>query len=273
MTIHYEVSLDAAPAHVPELARFMAERHIGEVLETGCFVSAHFMQESATRFRTAYVATSRDAVERYLRDHAPRLRAEFVARFSDSVRVTRAIWTPKGDWWISLGGQPAVQTVNERLLGELRRAHNGDAWHGPSLSEVLAPVDAELALARPVRGAHSIWEIVLHLTAWAREVSERLGGKAAGQPLMGDWPHVGNTDAAAWEAAILDLRSAHGELLGAVASFPSGRWDAPVGQERDAALGTGLTFAAMVSGLAQHDAYHGGQISLLTRAARSAASA
>jgi uncharacterized damage-inducible protein DinB len=271
VTVHYEVALDAAPGQVNEVTRFMVERHIGDVLDSGCFVSAHFMQESATRFRTAYIATSRDALDRYLAEHAPRIRNEFSKRFGDNVRMTRTVWEPRGDWWISLGAQPVVPSTAERLLGELRRSHNGDAWHGPSLAELITPVDAETAAATPIPGAHSIWELTRHITAWAREVGDRLSGQAPGRPAMGDWPPIPSTGAACWEAAQIDLRSAHGELLGAVASFPSARWDAPVGSAADAIWGTGLTFAAMVNGLVQHNAYHGGQIALLLRAIRAKA--
>ena len=48
--------------------------------------------------------------------------------------------------------------------------------------------------------------------------------------------------------------------------FAEDRWSEPVGTARDAPLGTGVSFAAMVAGLVQHDAYHGGQIGLLRKA-------
>jgi hypothetical protein len=43
--------------------------------------------------------------------------------------------------------------------------------------------------------------------------------------------------------------------------------DEPVGMTRDAPLGTGFSYYVMLHGLAQHDAYHTGQIMLLKRAA------
>jgi hypothetical protein len=53
-----------------------------------------------------------------------------------------------------------------------------------------------------------------------------------------------------------------------VRAFPAKRWTERVGGARDAPLGTGVTYAAMVSGLLQHSGYHGGQIGLLRRALR-----
>ena len=63
------------------------------------------------------------------------------------------------------------------LLDELKRIHNGGAWHGPALREALAGVTAEQATMRPVPGAHSIWELVLHL---APEDSLELRVRGAG---------------------------------------------------------------------------------------------
>jgi hypothetical protein len=62
------------------------------------------------------------------------------------------------------------------------------------------------------------------------------------------------------------LRQGHAALAEAVRRYPAERWARRVGGERDAPLGTGVTYAEMVQGLLQHDAYHGGQIGLLRKA-------
>ena len=51
-----------------------------------------------------------------------------------------------------------------RIRDLLDQAVAGDAWHGPSLLALLAGVPPELAARRPISGAHSIWELVLHAT-------------------------------------------------------------------------------------------------------------
>ena len=53
---------------------------------------------------------------------------------------------------------------SERIADPLRRAWEGEAWHGPPLKEILAGVTAAQAAARPAAAAHSIWEIVHHIT-------------------------------------------------------------------------------------------------------------
>ena len=63
---------------------------------------------------------------------------------------------------------------SERLAGELDKALNGEAWHGPSWREALEGVTPEQALAHPVPGAHSIAEVVRHAATWHDVVRRRL---------------------------------------------------------------------------------------------------
>src|SRR5204863_33859 len=67
-------------------------------------------------------------------------------------------------------------TEIERILDQLRRAYEGEAWHGPSVHEVLNGVTAAQAHERPLRNAHSIWELVQHIAVWADVGSRRLTG-------------------------------------------------------------------------------------------------
>ncbi len=52
-----------------------------------------------------------------------------------------------------------------RLADQIRRAFDGGAWHGDALLELLADVDGKKATAHPIKNAHSIWELVLHIAA------------------------------------------------------------------------------------------------------------
>lgn len=151
------------------------------------------------------------------------------------------------------------------LADELRRGFDGDPWHGWSMTRILAGLDAAGAAARPLPAAHSIWEIVLHVTAWTGEVTRRLGGAPPAQPAEGDWPEVGATTPERWQAALAALAEAHRRLEGAVRALSPSQLGEMVGSERDIALGSGVTKAQLVNGLVQHDAYHAGQIALLRK--------
>ena len=151
------------------------------------------------------------------------------------------------------------------FIDELHRAFDGDPWHGPSVTHLLAGITARQAMVTPPAGVHSIAGIVAHMTAWVAEVTRRMTGHAAADPIEGDWPLPRATDEAGWAAMRIELGNRMAHLTEAIAGFPESRWDDLVGDARDPALGTGMSYAQTVSGLVQHLAYHGGQIAILKK--------
>jgi uncharacterized damage-inducible protein DinB len=63
------------------------------------------------------------------------------------------------------------------IKDQLEKAFYGGAWHGPSVLESLENISAEQAASKPVRNAHSIWEIVLHINTWQQCTQKRLSGE------------------------------------------------------------------------------------------------
>ena len=96
--ISYEVTLQARPELGTRVEQFMTESHIPEIFGTGCFREILFSRASAARFRTAYQASSQADLDRYLQDHAPRFRAEFLERFPEGVNITRETWVQREVW-------------------------------------------------------------------------------------------------------------------------------------------------------------------------------
>jgi uncharacterized damage-inducible protein DinB len=148
-----------------------------------------------------------------------------------------------------------------RIADQLRRAFDGEAWHGDSLFEILEGVAAGRAAARPMAGAHTIWELVLHVAAWDGAVLRRLGGAAVELSDAENFPPVRDTSEAAWRLALAQVRRGHEELVAAVASLPDSRLEDMVpGKE-----GAHYTFYYMLHGVVQHELYHAGQIALLKK--------
>jgi uncharacterized damage-inducible protein DinB len=152
-----------------------------------------------------------------------------------------------------------------RLADLIARVTTGDPWHGPNLATLLADLTAEQAHRRAAPGTHSIWELVLHLTGWAREVEARLAGGAAGEPPAGDWPAVTDAGEAAWAAARDGVFAAHASLATALCALDDASLDRPVIDYRDRAAGTGQSTYVTLHGLLHHTVYHSGQIGMLRR--------
>jgi uncharacterized damage-inducible protein DinB len=153
-----------------------------------------------------------------------------------------------------------------RILDQLQREHDGDPWHGSPMLAILDGVDAATAARKPFPEAHSIWELVLHVTGWKREVARRTGGAPAAEPSAGDWPEVGEPTDARWRAALADLDAAHHELVAAIGSLSESRLFEPTNDPRNRPLGTGVSYYVLLHGAVQHDVYHAGQIAILKKA-------
>jgi uncharacterized damage-inducible protein DinB len=154
------------------------------------------------------------------------------------------------------------------VLDELEREHQGDPWHGSPLRTILEGIDADQAARKPIPDAHSIWELVLHITGWKNEVAQRLKGGRAGDPAAGDWPAVDEATEDRWREALDDLERAHRHLRSAIEALSETTLFQPTPDERDRPLGTGVSFYVLLHGIVQHDVYHAGQIALLKKARR-----
>jgi uncharacterized damage-inducible protein DinB len=149
-----------------------------------------------------------------------------------------------------------------RLADQIRRAFEGEAWHGDSMLELLANVDARTAAAHPIKGAHSIWELLLHVAAWDDAVLRRAGGTAVKLSDEENFPSIKDTSEAAWRKTMEQVKLKHEALVNAVAAFPDSRLFDPVPGKTQKYY----DHFYMFSGIVQHDLYHAGQIALLKKA-------
>jgi uncharacterized damage-inducible protein DinB len=150
-------------------------------------------------------------------------------------------------------------TLNERLM----QVWAGTPWHGSSSKEILGDLSAEEAAARPLPGAHTIWEITLHMVAWTEEVTSRVRGNHAADPMRGDWPAPTDLGPEAWAAATDELRTARYALLEAIEKAHEENLYMRVSPAGGDPQATAVTRAQTITGLADHDVYHLGQIAML----------
>ncbi len=149
----------------------------------------------------------------------------------------------------------------QHLADTIRRACDGDAWHGPALTELLAEVNAASAGAK-TSNAHSIWELTLHIMAWFDIARRRMEGEVLGDHNLtasDDWPPLpADMSESRWQETHTALVEAAHRVADAVADFPAPKLGEKV-PSRD------YTYAVMLHGIAQHALYHAGQIALLRK--------
>jgi uncharacterized damage-inducible protein DinB len=154
-----------------------------------------------------------------------------------------------------------TKTECERIAIEIGQALAGDAWHGPSLKELLDGVTSEEAIQRPIPSAHNIWELVLHITSWANIARRRLTGGRVEPEEGEDWPVPDTPSDTGWAAAGSALVESHERLREVVAGLSDEDLirKVPKGER---------SVSNMLQGTTQHAAYHGGQIAILKKAIR-----
>lgn len=147
------------------------------------------------------------------------------------------------------------------IITELEEIYRGPAWHGPAVLEALDGVDAKAAAANPLPARNSIWDLVLHLTHGRHLLIERVTATTFDFPrsIREPWwpvPSPERTEAA-WQRDVALLDEYHARLVDAVAGASDEQLArVPAGSDRSVAL--------QLLGMAIHDAYHAGQIRLLT---------
>lgn len=146
-----------------------------------------------------------------------------------------------------------------RILDELERAYRAHAWCGPSLLEALEGVGPALAGKHPVKGGHSIWEIVEHLASWNEIVAERISGGVPVVTSERNFPPIPRLTPAAWRESLRRLEHSHLQFRKEVARFP----ERNLGRRRPKTTGN---WSGLFHGQIQHVLYHAGQVALLRRA-------
>ena len=150
-------------------------------------------------------------------------------------------------------------TEIERIAEQLKRAFEADAWHGPSVMEILNGVTAQEATTRIFPAAHTIWELTLHIGAWENACLRRLKGDRAELSDVEDWAPVTDTSEAGWEQLKLTVQRGNRSLREAVATIEERRLDEPIIPGMPSVYIT-------IQGVVQHDLYHAGQIAILKKA-------
>ncbi len=157
-----------------------------------------------------------------------------------------------------------TNTECSRIAAQLRSVLDGDAWHGPSLRELLDDVGAQQANARPVSAAHTIWELTLHIEVWARAALAAMHGTpipafVENMPPEQNWPLIKDASAPGWQAAIENVLRTGSDLASEIEKFGDGRL-------RETVPGRKYDFERLLRGSVQHCVYHSGQIAILKKA-------
>ncbi|HYG04649.1 MAG TPA: DinB family protein [Chryseosolibacter sp.] len=142
------------------------------------------------------------------------------------------------------------------MTGLLRKTFEKNAWHGPSVREVLDGIPENAAFAK-LQDTHSIIELVAHMHSWREFVIHKLQGDLHYSVNDGqNFPAVSN-----WNEVKEKLYQSQERLMSALESFPESSL-----MELVPHASHKYTYYTMVHGIIHHDLYHLGQIVLIKKA-------
>ena len=144
----------------------------------------------------------------------------------------------------------------ERILDQLNRAWGGPSWTGVAIRPLLDDLTEDQSRAHPVPNAHSIIELVAHMSTWMDAVAHRLIGDTRELTTEEDWRDVTQLP---WPTAIDELENAHSRLSDVIARLTVDDLDKIV-------AGRKYNVYVMLHGVIQHNLYHSGQIAILKKA-------
>jgi len=149
-------------------------------------------------------------------------------------------------------------TEIDRILKHYDGVLSGDAWHGDPVWKVLEDIPAAAAAARPLTTAHSIWEIVAHMTFWEAVVIQRLHGQRAGLVEELNFPATPAPNEENWRKTLDEFRGSNRRFREALSKLD------PAKLEQLTAAGK-RTYYDEAHGIIEHHVYHLGQIALLKK--------
>ncbi|HEY8461324.1 MAG TPA: DinB family protein [Blastocatellia bacterium] len=151
-------------------------------------------------------------------------------------------------------------TETHRINSQLKRAQEGQAWHGPSLRELLDGMTAEQAASKPIPNAHSVWELVNHIIAWEQIARKRLeGAEETSIPDEVNFPPVTDASEEAWQTTLRSLEASNRGLRESIKKINDAKLE-------ETTPGASYSIYVLLHGVIQHDLYHAGQIAILKKA-------
>jgi len=154
-------------------------------------------------------------------------------------------------------------TEPQRIAALAESVFRDGGWIEVSPRDLFRSLTAAEAAAHPISGAHSAWEIALHLAFWHDAVRRRLEGETVEYAPEEDWPPQPKASEANWQAALNQLDRSLEGLVNSMRGMKAKKLDEIV-------PGRTFNFYVMLHGVMQHDLYHSGQVMMLRKVLRGA---
>lgn len=146
----------------------------------------------------------------------------------------------------------------DRIIENMDTVFRGDAWHGPSVMEILRSLPPQVVDQPHPNSKNTIAQFVFHLKAWRQFAQHKLANKIH-YHLISPEENMGTpeeTSQAAWPELVESLKQAHQALIDDLEAYDDSLLTQRVPGEH-------YDFYTLLTGITQHDTYHLGMIWVL----------
>ena len=164
-----------------------------------------------------------------------------------------------GDLGASIHKGGAINPVGRILARYDEVLYSSSPWHGDAMWSILGGISAELAAARPLPDAHTVWQIVMHMTFWEEVATKRLAGERAGLIEERNFPPLPAITEENWRKTLDEFRSSNARFREALAKLDPAKLD-------ELSAAGKRTYYDEAHGIIEHNVYHAGQIAMLKKA-------
>lgn len=146
----------------------------------------------------------------------------------------------------------------QRIEKLFEKGYDGSPWIDVNLVDTLKVITAEQALQKLKPSANSIWEITNHIISWRKTVLQRIQGEIIKTPPHNYFITVEKGSAADWKNVLKQLEVSQNDWIKFLKNIKETALDEVFKQN-------GMSCYEHIQGILQHDAYHLGQIVMLTK--------
>jgi uncharacterized damage-inducible protein DinB len=136
--------------------------------------------------------------------------------------------------------------------------YDGDPWIDVTILGVLKNVSPQQAAKKIAPGRNSIWQIVNHIISWRENVLLRVQGNVINTPNNNYFIEIADISETAWQQSLERLQNSQQQWITFLKHFDESDFDKIYPSNK-------MSYYEHIHGIIQHDAYHLGQIVLLTK--------
>lgn len=145
-----------------------------------------------------------------------------------------------------------------RIVKLFEDLFDGNPWIDVTIINTLKNIPANQAAKKVTPARNSIWQIVNHMIAWRENVLLRIQGNEIVTPNNNYFTEVEKLSETEWQKALERLENSQHQWIAFLNTFEESEFEKIYSKNR-------MSYYEHIHGILQHDAYHLGQIVLLSK--------